>query len=824
MRTKAPEQRWWDFIAAFLLIAAILTAATRLVTTRWTSDLAIAQTIAFFGVIAGFALGKSNFSPRTVRFFAICYGLFAIPWQLGLTLRDISAWSSRMQILLNRLSIIFYQIFHQQPVQDSLLFLILMFILFWMLSVSAGYILVRYGDPWIAIIPTALVLFTIHSFDPLVSRRIWYLAAYLFFSLLIVARMTYFRQQINWKSSHTALPPHVGLDFIRYALLIVAIIVLFSWSIPALANAVPKAEQAFRPARQAWIRSINRFENIFASLRSTIPIYSQVYSSSSSLGIGGRLSDTQVASVIAPANLPRGVRLYWRGRTYDTFQNGRWISKGNLTSTFDPGAELPPIPALQGRISESFEIFGTFYMGTLLTPAQPLWVSHAGKIEYTRYPDDSVDIVSFQAEPPARPGQAYAIQSSLSSPTAEQMRTSSLDYPEWIRTRYLQLPESITPRTRQLATRITAGSDNPYDKAMAITNYLRNNIDYVEQLENTPPSDQDIIDWFLFDNKKGFCNYYSTAEIILLRAIGIPSRWAVGYAQGEPSKDSAAVIDSERTTYLVRQRDAHSWPEVYFQGLGWIEFEPTVSQPEIERPISNQANISQEGIFTEEADRSLEEEEELALLRERRNQLFASSTQARGANKNYWVLVLVFGIGLILLSLAYSPLIGLPSCPVGIQSYLHKRGLKSPTFIDRWADQANSLPNLIKKQLPPLPLLLLSIFQKLKLTPPKMIEMWAIHAGLPALQRAYIEINRALIRLGKPPAAAHTPFERASALGKILPPTKDPAFELVEEYQRSIFSQVSADEKNAHRIALIIKQLSTKAALHLMLSKLQRPR
>ena len=147
--------------------------------------------------------------------------------------------------------------------------------------------------------------------------------------------------------------------------------------------------------------------------------------------------------------------------------------------------------------------------------------------------------------------------------------TAGNDYPEWVRERYLQVPPNITPRTLQLARDLTAELANPYDKAAAITNWLRANIEYSNSVPQLP-NNQEPIDWFLFDLKQGFCNYYATAEIMLLRSIGIPARIAVGYTQGETEELSQV--------YTVKQRDAHAWPEVYFPGLGWIEFEPTSSQ------------------------------------------------------------------------------------------------------------------------------------------------------------------------------------------------------------------------------------------------------
>ena len=72
----------------------------------------------------------------------------------------------------------------------------------------------------------------IHSFDPLVSQRTWYLAVYIFFALMIVARMTFLQNQSRWQTVRTALPPHLGLDFTRFAISTVTIIVLFGLDSP----------------------------------------------------------------------------------------------------------------------------------------------------------------------------------------------------------------------------------------------------------------------------------------------------------------------------------------------------------------------------------------------------------------------------------------------------------------------------------------------------------------------------------------------------------------------------------------------------------------
>src|SRR4030042_5971153 len=131
-----------------------------------------------------------------------------------------------------------------------------------------------------------------------------------------------------------------------------------------------------------------------------------------------------------------------------------------------------------------------------------------------------------------RPGDQYTVRSAIDAMTVSDLQEADGTYPQWVLDEYLQLPSNITPRTKELAEEIASGLTSPYEIAMAITEYLRNNIEYNLSISQ-PPSNQERIDWFLFDYKEGFCNYYASAEVILLRSLGIPARIAVGFAQGE---------------------------------------------------------------------------------------------------------------------------------------------------------------------------------------------------------------------------------------------------------------------------------------------------
>ncbi|MFN2747967.1 MULTISPECIES: DUF4129 domain-containing transglutaminase family protein [Bacillus] len=139
--------------------------------------------------------------------------------------------------------------------------------------------------------------------------------------------------------------------------------------------------------------------------------------------------------------------------------------------------------------------------------------------------------------------------------------------------KYLQLPDTLPDRVKDLAGKLTKDQDNVYDKAKAIEDYLGSSeFRYDTKDVAVPNKDQDYVDQFLFETKIGYCDNFSTAMAVLLRSAGIPARWVKGYTSGQYA---GATADRKRNMYEVTNNNAHSWVEVYFQGQGWVTFEPT---------------------------------------------------------------------------------------------------------------------------------------------------------------------------------------------------------------------------------------------------------
>lgn len=137
---------------------------------------------------------------------------------------------------------------------------------------------------------------------------------------------------------------------------------------------------------------------------------------------------------------------------------------------------------------------------------------------------------------------------------------------------YLQLPDGLPDRVRELAESITESSESVYDKAKAVERYFgKSGFVYDQKNVAVPSEEEDYVDQFLFDTKRGYCDNFSSSMVILLRTLDIPARWVKGFAPGEASRN-----DEGERVYRVSNNEAHSWVEAYMPGVGWVPFEPTI--------------------------------------------------------------------------------------------------------------------------------------------------------------------------------------------------------------------------------------------------------
>lgn len=141
------------------------------------------------------------------------------------------------------------------------------------------------------------------------------------------------------------------------------------------------------------------------------------------------------------------------------------------------------------------------------------------------------------------------------------------DYYDRILEQHTQLPAGIEGGVHSLTIELTESLSNPYDKALAIQEYLLKNCRYTLETDY-PPEGRDFVSYFLLDSKEGYCSYFASAMAVMGRIAGLPTRYVEGYL-ARPDLGGSAVLTGE---------NAHAWTEIYFNGVGWIPFDASGGQ------------------------------------------------------------------------------------------------------------------------------------------------------------------------------------------------------------------------------------------------------
>ena len=272
---------------------------------------------------------------------------------------------------------------------------------------------------------------------------------------------------------------------------------------------------------------------------------------------------------------------YWRGLTYDQYIGRGWASRDSVEQDYSPGDKtLARWPGNYRIIRQEVEFIEDLN-GLIYSAGLPLTTDQKFTVAWRmQNPEQGVyDIFGGSLKK-----NKYAADSLQPTASTIELQEAGQDYPDWVRNRYLGLPDSVPERVLSLARDITATEPTPYDRAIAIETFLRR-FPYTLDLPQ-PPQDHDIADYFLFVAKRGYCDYYASAMVVLSRAAGLPARLVTGYIGG--------YYDQNMDAFLVTADLAHAWVEVYFPDYGWIIFEPTGGRAEIDRPDTPVPKFSQD--------------------------------------------------------------------------------------------------------------------------------------------------------------------------------------------------------------------------------------
>ena len=257
---------------------------------------------------------------------------------------------------------------------------------------------------------------------------------------------------------------------------------------------------------------------------------------------------------------------YWRIAGLDTYEDDIWKIVGDFVPA---NGELPGQIEFGGQVSEVTQTFTIKSLAAIWLPAafnpseivesteDITWNAETSSLTVTNDIENSDDVT-------------YTVVSRIPAFSVEQLRAAPESIPTDIADRYLNLPPDLTPQVPLLADRVTSDFSTQYDKMRALQDHFRA-YSYNVDLE---PREGDPIEQFL-NEEEGFAQQFSGTFALMARSLGVPARVATGFTWGNPvATDPATGL----TTYSVTSEQTHAWPEVYFDGLGWVAFEPTPSR------------------------------------------------------------------------------------------------------------------------------------------------------------------------------------------------------------------------------------------------------
>ncbi|MCX4701504.1 DUF3488 and transglutaminase-like domain-containing protein [Streptomyces sp. NBC_01373] len=366
--------------------------------------------------------------------------------------------------------------------------------------------------------------------------------------------------------------------------------------------------------------------------------------------------DRQVLSLKTDDNTDLS-NLYLRIVSLDTFDGTSWKpSKRSITAVPDGAFPTPRglgADVKRAEIETTISASGTYAQTWLPMPYPPSGVQINGD---WRYEPEGMTLVGDKGQ--TTRGATYEVKSLDVRPTAEQLIAAPPPPPALERD-YTELPDSLPGVVARTAREITADAKNPYEQAVALQDYfaVTGGFEYDTQVD--VGSGSQAIARFLRD-KQGFCVHFSFAMAAMARSLGIPARVAVGFAPGSPQADGSVSVGL---------KDAHAWPELYFEGVGWTRFEPTPNRGSVpsytvpDATGSTLPDVTQPSLETSTAPSAAPSTSESCTAEQKKLEACESETPAAALGggddglKWYWALLLALGGLALALAIPSAPML-----------------------------------------------------------------------------------------------------------------------------------------------------------------------
>ena len=566
IRRAKPQEGWFPLLLLATIVACLITAVLEV---GWVPEDMVVIPAALGGLLLGSLLAKRPLSTLASWILIVLYG-FLLPlinlanlWPTWVALA--SGWEGLRQFWLQNGALFWDRawswgtaVSSGQSSQETVVFALGLGLASYFLTAFACWQIFRHYRPMGGLVSLGIGLALNGYFG---GAQLWWTGLFVTLASLLTAVIHFTALAQEWDTNQVDYSDEVRTDLFIYAGVIAFLLLALATGLPRLS--IRQLVSAFQ--EQPTVQQIESLlDRSFAGVQGS-------QQPKGADGVGGRgilprefllgnapeLHETVVMTAVVQSEADL-VGIHWRSLSYDVYTGRGWALSEERTEPI-PANTTIPLPAVAATTAVSQTVHwrrdqrvARYTLGLPQQFNQDVETIWRGQTDLARVKGD---------------GPIYTVLSQVSQASPALLRqTAAADVPPAIQARYTALPETLPQRVRDLAQEAAGSADNPYDQAVALERFLRQ---YPYSLDvRLPPSGVDPVDYFLFEQQTGYCDFYASTMVVMARSLGLPARLAIGYAA--QSADAAGI----QTIYEI---NSHSWAEVYFAGYGWVEFEPTAT-------------------------------------------------------------------------------------------------------------------------------------------------------------------------------------------------------------------------------------------------------
>jgi transglutaminase-like putative cysteine protease len=560
---------WSGVVFSFLTLTV---AVGSIESAHWVTPQPSLITALGLAVVAGAILANSRVPGKITSLTLVLIGLLVTVWQsvrLFTPAEDISSWQ------------LWWQTVSSSRLTESTIYFA-MFLTFtsWTIGFVSTWYILRKRNAWPAVVLGTVMLLVNLSNLP---RDMYYFFPLYFLSAIIAIAAVSLAKRLDSPVPWKEKPVRRGAAYFPlavFSIAVVAVSIAYFVPVPNLDNTSLKVDMPLfssRSIEKLWF-------NIFASVPSKWKIIES--QEQEELLFKDPIENNSKVYFLVDAEHSD----YWRTRRYDVYEPWGWRSAVKSEQELRPGERITDDEVTPNSRSLTYVIDNRLKTDVVVAAGEVVSASIPVKLQtfspgnpgtMTTTSEEYPDTAAIVSTRTIGPYELYRVVANFTTTTPGELAMAGENYPEWVTGQYLKLPDSLPGRVRRLSENITQNAQIPYDKVMALKNYL-GKFKY-DPTVKAPPEGSDGVDYFLFSTKGGVCTNFASALAVMSRCLGVPARICTGYFRGELDKDTGK--------HIIRGRNSHAWVEVYFPRYRWIEFEATPVSPE----ATSEGAITSEG-------------------------------------------------------------------------------------------------------------------------------------------------------------------------------------------------------------------------------------